>query len=49
MLLRGVFAVQIIARLGQAINHPDSVYYWAWKNNIPVFCPAITDGSIGKA
>lgn len=38
---------QMIARLGQAINHPDSVYYWAWKNNIPVFCPAITDGSIG--
>jgi deoxyhypusine synthase len=37
----------MIARLGQAINHPDSVYYWAWKNNIPVFCPAITDGSIG--
>lgn len=40
--------VQIIARLGEAINHPDSVYYWAWKNNIPVFCPAITDGSIGE-
>ncbi|WIA33535.1 hypothetical protein OEZ86_006659 [Tetradesmus obliquus] len=38
---------KMIARLGQAINHPDSVYYWAWKNNIPVFCPAITDGSIG--
>lgn len=38
---------KIIARLGEAINHPGSVYYWAWKNNIPVFCPAITDGSIG--
>lgn len=37
----------MIARFGQAINHPDSVYYWAWKNNVPVFCPAITDGSIG--
>jgi deoxyhypusine synthase len=37
----------MIARLGRAINHPDSVYYWAWKNDIPVFCPAITDGSIG--
>jgi deoxyhypusine synthase len=23
------------------------VYYWAWKNNIPVFCPALTDGAIG--
>lgn len=25
----------------------DSVYYWAAKNNIPVFCPALTDGSLG--
>ncbi|XP_022094656.1 deoxyhypusine synthase-like [Acanthaster planci] len=38
---------RMIARLGKEINHPDSVYYWAYKNNIPVFCPAITDGSIG--
>jgi deoxyhypusine synthase len=40
-------AAQIIARLGKEIDHPDSVYYWAYKNGIPVFCPAITDGSIG--
>ncbi|MCS3900687.1 deoxyhypusine synthase [Methanococcus voltae] len=25
----------------------DSITYWAYKNNIPIFCPAITDGSIG--
>lgn len=37
----------MIARFGQEINNEESVYYWAWKNNIPVFCPAITDGSIG--
>lgn len=37
----------IIHRLGKEINHPDSVYYWAYKNNIPVFCPALTDGSLG--
>lgn len=36
-----------IARLGKEINNPDSVYYWAWKNNIPVFCPAMTDGALG--
>lgn len=24
-----------------------SVIYWAYKNNIPIFCPALTDGSIG--
>ena len=23
------------------------MYYWAWRNQIPVYCPAITDGSIG--
>ena len=37
----------MIHRLGQEINHEDSVYYWAAKHNIPVFCPALTDGSIG--
>jgi deoxyhypusine synthase len=38
---------KMIARLGKEINDPDSVYYWCWKNDIPVYCPAITDGSIG--
>ncbi|CRK17979.1 hypothetical protein BN1723_017597 [Verticillium longisporum] len=28
-------------------NDERSVYYWAWKNDIPVFCPALTDGSLG--
>jgi deoxyhypusine synthase len=28
-------------------NCEDSILYWATKNNIPVFCPALTDGSIG--
>ncbi|EDO34643.1 predicted protein [Nematostella vectensis] len=40
---------KFIARLGKEINHPESVYYWAYKNNIPVFSPAITDGAIGDA
>nr|CAG4640944.1 EOG090X07TT [Eulimnadia texana] len=38
---------KIIAKLGRAINNPDSVYYWAAVNNIPVFSPALTDGSLG--
>eukprot|EP01117_Protostelium_nocturnum_P006513 TRINITY_DN2347_c0_g1_i3.p1 TRINITY_DN2347_c0_g1~~TRINITY_DN2347_c0_g1_i3.p1 ORF type:complete len:246 (+),score=55.40 TRINITY_DN2347_c0_g1_i3:314-1051(+) len=38
---------KVIARLGKEINHEDSIYYWAYKNNIPVFCPALTDGSLG--
>ncbi|XP_035825738.1 deoxyhypusine synthase [Aplysia californica] len=38
---------KMIARLGKEIDNPESVYYWAYKNNIPVLCPALTDGSIG--
>ena len=38
---------KIIARLGKEINSESSVYYWAYKNDIPVFCPALTDGSLG--
>ena len=37
----------MIARLGKEIDNPESLYYWAYRNNIPVFCPALTDGSIG--
>ena len=37
----------IIHRLGKEINDESSVYYWAYKNDIPVFCPALTDGSLG--
>ena len=37
----------IIKRLGREINHPASIYYWAYKNDIPVYCPALTDGSLG--
>jgi deoxyhypusine synthase len=37
----------IIHRLGKEINDERSVYYWCYKNNIPVFCPALTDGSLG--
>jgi deoxyhypusine synthase len=38
---------EFINRLGMEINDESSVLYWAHKNSIPVFCPALTDGSIG--
>lgn len=38
---------KMIHFLGEKINHEDSLYYWCYKNNIPVFCPGITDGSLG--
>jgi deoxyhypusine synthase len=38
---------KLIKRLGLEINNEDSVLYWAAKNNIPIYSPALTDGSIG--
>jgi deoxyhypusine synthase len=38
---------KLIERLGLELGHPDSVCYWAAKNKIPIFCPALTDGSLG--
>jgi deoxyhypusine synthase len=38
---------ELIYELGKQINNEESIYYWCYKNKIPVFCPAITDGSIG--
>ncbi|CAK7901177.1 deoxyhypusine synthase [[Candida] anglica] len=38
---------KLIDRLGKEINDESSVLYWAHKNKIPIFSPALTDGSIG--
>ena len=38
---------KMIQRLGEEIKDESSIYYWAAKNKIPVFSPALTDGSIG--
>ncbi|KAJ3101077.1 hypothetical protein HDU97_001659 [Phlyctochytrium planicorne] len=38
---------KIIWRLGERINDPSSICYWAAKNKIPIYCPALTDGSLG--
>ncbi|CAJ0931977.1 unnamed protein product, partial [Mesorhabditis belari] len=38
---------KLIHRLGAEINNEDSILYWAAKHSIPVFCPALTDGSLG--
>jgi deoxyhypusine synthase len=38
---------EFIARMGKEIDNEDSVLYWAYKNEIPIFCPALTDGSVG--
>jgi len=38
---------KMIHRLGKEIDNPESVLYWTAINDIPVFCPALTDGSVG--
>ncbi|MAH07028.1 deoxyhypusine synthase [Candidatus Pacearchaeota archaeon] len=38
---------ELIKILGKKINNPNSIYYWCYKNDIDVYCPAITDGSLG--
>ena len=38
---------EFIMLLGKEINNKESILYWAWKNDVKVYCPAITDGSIG--
>ncbi|EPS74589.1 hypothetical protein M569_00165, partial [Genlisea aurea] len=38
---------KVISRLGKEINDETSYLYWAHKNDIPVFCPGLTDGSLG--
>jgi len=44
---RIINASEFIRALAENIADETSVLYWALKNNIPVICPAITDGSIG--
>ncbi|XP_043480314.1 probable deoxyhypusine synthase [Leptopilina heterotoma] len=38
---------KIIEKLGKDINNTNSICYWAAKNKIPIFSPALTDGSLG--
>ncbi len=38
---------ELIWKMGERMDDERSIYYWAWKNKIPVYCPAITDGALG--
>ena len=38
---------ELIWKLGEKIKDENSIYYWAWKNQIPVYCPALLDGALG--
>jgi len=38
---------ELLREIGLKLNDPSSILYQAAINNVPVFCPAITDGSFG--
>lgn len=42
-----ISASELIWKLGEKINDERSICYWAWKNKIRIYCPAITDGALG--
>lgn len=44
---RPVSSREFIQELGKHVDNEEAIYYWAAKNNIPVFCPGLMDGSIG--
>jgi deoxyhypusine synthase len=44
---KAITSSEIIWKLGERINNEDSIYYWAYKNKIPIYCPAIGDGALG--
>jgi len=37
----------LIWKIGEKINDKRSICYWAWRNKIRVYCPALTDGALG--
>lgn len=38
---------EIIHELGKTVKDENSILYWATRNNVPIFCPAILDGAFG--
>lgn len=38
---------ELIFELGKFIDDKNSILHQATKNNVPIYCPAITDGSLG--
>jgi len=46
--IRELSSVELCKRLGQYVNDERSILYWAYKNNIPVVIPGLTDGAVGS-
>ncbi len=39
---------EIIWEFGRRVGDENSILYWAWKNQIPIYVPGITDGAFGS-
>ena len=39
---------EIIWEFGKRIDNEDSILHWAYKNQIPIYVPGITDGAFGS-
>jgi len=42
-----ISSVDLLREIGSRLDDEDSILYQAYKQGIPVFCPAITDGAFG--
>jgi deoxyhypusine synthase len=45
---REMSSKELVWEFGKRMKNKDSIMYWAAKNEIPVFIPAITDGAFGS-
>ncbi len=45
---REMSSKELVWEFGKRMKNKDSIMYWAARNEIPVFIPAITDGSFGS-
>ncbi|MEW5936987.1 MAG: deoxyhypusine synthase [Candidatus Thermoplasmatota archaeon] len=39
---------ELLWALGSRFQDKGSILYWAWKNQIPIYVPGITDGAVGS-
>ncbi|MCD6241001.1 deoxyhypusine synthase [Candidatus Bathyarchaeota archaeon] len=45
--IREISTRELCREIGKRICNESSILHWAWKNNIPVYVPGITDGAVG--
>lgn len=39
---------RLCGEIGKSLGSKDSLLYWAWKKNVPIFVPGIMDGAVGS-